>query len=341
MIIFVVRSLAFHQSTSSLNDFTIVTHCDVNYLPRALTLFKSLKTEQYSGTFVIFVHDQESYEKLALLNLESMIVYKIDVLEGEFPELLQAKLNRSNIEFYFCITPFLIKYLQNEFSSKYSIYIDADIFFFAPVIDLVDDLSECDVAITPHRFSSRNKFLEKYGLFNVGLVCFSNEPAAKKILDWWAVKCLESTARELSLHVYGDQKYLDRFIELGGNVRFLSGAGQNAAPWNLVDASLSGNRIVAKSDLDESPLIFFHFSGLKQFPLLTFLGFMPFRTRPTRMIKALIYKPYLISLRESQRQLDLHNLQKLKFPKCIEFINYLRYKDFIFAGLQDRNSRPL
>ena len=336
-----IERVNINPTFSSDFDMTVVTHCDSNYLSRVLSLIESLRNHGFTGCIVVFTHDEQAYEKLLALPIVNLQIYMITDLETQFPEVIHARNNRPIIEYYYCITPFLLKYIQVKFPQSLSIYLDADLYFFQPISNVVAQIDKSEIAVTPHRFSKANSHLEKYGLHNVGLVCFGTGEAAAKVLDWWADRCLESTSQVLSEGVYGDQKYLDRFQEISQGVKILDDPGINAAPWNLNASGRTNGRVWVNSGSGRSDLIFFHFSGLKRFRLFKLLGFMPFRHRPSRQTKALIYGPYLKSLRESELKLGISSLDSTNFPNPLNFINYLRYKDFILEILLRKNLRRL
>jgi hypothetical protein len=333
----VPKKVADNPLTQSEFDVTVVTHCDSNYLSRALSLISSLQSHGFMGRIVVFTHDEQAREKLSALAIINLQIYMITDLESQFPEIVEAKNNRPTIEYYYCITPFLLKYIQINFPGSLSVYLDADLYFFLPLSDVLAGFDMSVIAITPHRFTEANSNLEKYGLFNVGLVCFGTGYAPTNVLDWWANRCLESTSQELSKGVYGDQKYLDSFVEISPGIKILDDSGFNAAPWNLRDSGISEGRVWVESGSERSNLVFFHFSGLKRFRLLKLLGFMPFRHKPSRKTKDLIYGPYLESLKQSELKLGVSSVDTAVLPNLVNIINYIRYRDFMLKIAPSKN----
>lgn len=319
-------------------DTVVVTHCDSSYLSRALCLIDSLQENGFQGPIVVFTHDQLSWQKLTLLKLKNTHIKMISILELAYPELVHARMNRSGIEYYYAITPFLLKYIQKEFHGRHSVYLDSDLYFFGPLQDVINSLGDSIIAITPHRFNQKNRYLEKYGKYNVGLVSFTAGSVPLKILDWWANQCLASTSQDISKGVYGDQKYLDEFVKMEPRVKVLTNPGYNAAPWNLSDSVRFENRIWIESGDERGELNFFHFSGLKRFRFLVLLGFMPFHQKPSAATKKLIYTPYLKCLRRSELLLGFISRDSALRPNLRNFINYIRYRDFMITFLPHKNS---
>jgi hypothetical protein len=317
----------------------IVTHCDINYAAKALSLIKSLTSYGYRDAIVLIGHDQETVLKFKKLNISQLNVYHISELESTFPELLIAKNNRSKLEYFYCVTPLLIKFIQKFFKSKIYVYLDSDIFFFSDFHEVDLEGNNYSAAITPHRFSLRNIHLEKNGKFNVGLIAFNSNKRSFSLLEWWSAKCLESTSGNSKYGVYGDQKYLDEFQNLDNTVKEINNPGCNAAPWNSSNAIKIESQIILLDGEIQSKLIYFHFSGLKRQRLINFLGFMPYQIKPSKNLKRLIYLPYLDSLKESEAQLEINRsfyrgpigLRNL-MNSLRNLMNSFRYFDFIIEN---------
>jgi hypothetical protein len=300
----------------------IVTHCDINYAAKALSLVKSLINFGYRDTIVLIGHDEETVLKFKRLKIVQLHIYHISELEDSFPEILAAKNNRSALEYFYCVTPFLIKFVKKFFNSEVNVYLDSDTFFFSDFHQIELSTNDYSVAITPHHFSSENKGLERNGKFNVGLVAFNSNHGANKLLEWWSTKCLQSTALNLSYGVYGDQKYLDEFEILDNHVKVINYPGCNAAPWNCSSAVKSDDQIFVLDGARKSKLVFFHFSGLKRLHFINLLGFVPFRVRPSRNLKKFVYLPYLDSLRKSEVQLEIN---KGFYASTIGWRNWIKH----------------
>ena len=311
-----------------LAKVTVITHCDRNYLAKAYSLIRSLRDNSYTGVIVVICHDKESLEKLSSLNLPNVLPYSISQVEDEFPQLLTARSNRSQHEYFFCVTPFLIKFIMHRFDSNLYVYLDSDLFFFSDFTSALDSNEDYVVAITPHRYKSNYKHLEIYGKYNVGLLSIRQCPDSENIIDWWAMQCIKSTSVNTTNDVYGDQKYLDEFETLIKGVKSLDNLGHNVAPWNFTDVVQTDGDLKIISNFDARLLVYFHFSGLKRYRYFSLLGFMPFRQRATKQVKTLIYQPYLKSLRESEYKLGINRNNEQKKIGLVNLVHSLRYSDF-------------
>jgi hypothetical protein len=302
-----------------------VTHFNQSYLSRGLALIESMDEDD---KLVVFCHDEKSLTVVKSLNLKRIEALSLSVLEKEYPELISAKLTRSSLEYFFLLSPYIIKFLIEKRLVQLAIYVDADVFFFKKPERIVEMLNEdADVAITPHRFSLRDKYMEKYGKFNVGWVAFRKSEYGLKILDFWANSCLESTSMIPTDTSFGDQKYLDYFEGLGGCVQIIDNSGVNLAPWNTISVKPQETGLFHEGE----ELILFHFSGLKRFPFFASIGFAGYSKTPSGLIKKRIYGDYLKKLIYYERMYDCPNVQAYSIFNKHAWIREIFYRDLKLA----------
>ena len=92
------------------------TYFDCHYLARALVLYDSLK--RHGGDFKLWMlcMDEQSYAALAKLKLPEVNLLTLGELERDDAALLQAKSNRSLLEYYFTCTPSLPLFILKHYS---------------------------------------------------------------------------------------------------------------------------------------------------------------------------------------------------------------------------------
>lgn len=269
------------------------TYFDCGYLSRALTLFESLREHGDDSKIIVLALDsqvQEYFDRNPQANIE---VISISVLEVFEPRLPSLKMSRSRMEYYFTCTPLLIKYALEKTSSTQtlSIYLDADLYFFENPGKVLAELSGADVGIIEHRYPAhRAKKLAKYGQYNVGWVGFRNTPAGRLVLDWYAEKTLEWCSDIPDSGRYADQGYLDWFPEFE-KVHVLPNPGFNLAPWNTSRHSLTLKD--GKVESDGSPLIFFHFHGVRKVGKRFTTSQLIYGSPLNKVLRKNIYQPYI------------------------------------------------
>ncbi len=239
------------------------TYFDRNYLVMGLTLIESLKRNE-RNPFLIFVVCLDEITRVILdrLNLPQVKTIALhEIEERNFP-LLNAKQNRSLVEFYWTLTPTVIVRILEEYPEiDILTYLDADLFFYSSPDPIYDELGDHSILIHGHRFSGAQKFLERYGKYNVGLLCFRPDANGIKAVSWWRDRCIEWCYARLEGGKYGDQLYLNSFHQKFEGVVELKNIGAGVGPWNHIqyafDCDNNGSVIV-----DNTPLVFYHFHSL-------------------------------------------------------------------------------
>jgi len=248
--------------------------------------------------------DDETYEVLTQLALPDVDPISLQDFEKGDESLLRAKQNRSQVEYYFTCTPSLPLYILNNWSEVDLItYVDADLFFFSSPTPLFEELGTGSVAIIGHRLPEHLRHREIYGIYNVGWLSFRRDDSALACLCWWREKCIEWCYDREEDGRFADQKYLDDWPVRFQNVIVLEHKGANLAPWNLANYCLhilNGGEVV----VDEDPLIFFHFHGLKKIRSWLYNpSWKGYGATPSMVLRRRIYIPYLQMLDDINSQL--------------------------------------
>jgi len=300
------------------------TYFDHNYLPKGLALYQSLKNHLCDFTLFVLCLSQEALDALEEMALPEVVTIPLEDLEKWDPELLAVKSTRSQIEYYFTLSPVLPLYIFNHFPDiDWLHYLDSDLYFFQSPELLLPELEGKHCGITPHDFSLSNRNLEWYGRYNVGLVSWRNTPQGKSILYWYRVRCIEWCYDYGDGTRFADQKYLDSFYVLFDGVHAFSHKGVNVAPWNI-----NNRRWDYSNDtlfVNEVPLIFYHFHGLKEIEQgLYNPSVMDFGGHLNDLTRNNLYLPYLALLKEKRAQVEPYltdaNLSGIRYTKVPEDI---------------------
>jgi len=240
--------------------------------------------------------DRACYDTLFQLKLSNVHLIALEDFEAGDEKLLRAKENRSLIEYYFTCTPSLLLFIFGAFPEVDRVtYLDADLFFFANPEPIFKEICDRSVAIIGHRFPPHLRHLEEFGIYNVGWLSFKRDEHAIACLHWWREQCIEWCYDRVEDGRFADQRYLDTWPDRFPSVVVLRHKGANLAPWNVSNYKIraEGGRIW----VDEQPLIFFHFHGLKK--INTWLyghNLAVYGVRRSRMVLRSIYAPYFANL---------------------------------------------
>lgn len=272
------------------------TYFDLNYLPRGLALYRSLRQVCPSFRLWILCMDAESRRLLTHLCLPEVRLIALEELEREDPELLAVKASRSRLEYYFTCSPVLpLHVLRCEPTIDLITYLDADLYCFSNVEPIFDELSSYSIGITAHRFPPSLLHLEEYGRYNVGWLMFRNDQQGLECLQSWRRCCLEWCYDRCEDGRFADQKYLDEWPSRFSQTKVLQHAGLNAAPWNLAGTVVTGT--LGGLRINGQPLVCFHFHGFKR--LWSWLyepNLGEYHATLSAVVRKGIFEPYLQEL---------------------------------------------
>jgi hypothetical protein len=141
------------------------------------------------------------------------------------------------------------------------------------------------------------------GKYNVGWLSFRRDDQGLAALKWWRERCLEWCYDRPEAGRMADQMYLDDWPDRFSGVLVLQHKGANLAPWNLGGYWLywRHNQVY----VEEDPLIFFHFHGLKQVgPWLYVTNLASFHLNLSPFLRTHLFGPYIQALVAAKRQVS-------------------------------------
>lgn len=277
---------------------------DHRYLVRGLAMIRSLRRFESESPIWVLCLDAECRRVLGMLEEPGVRMITTEELETAFPDLLNARRDRSLIEYYFTLTPALVHHVLDRTPAGDSVtYVDGDLWFFGDPAPLHAELGQGSVSITPHRFPDSLKSLERYGKYNVGWLTFQNDGIGAAVAKWWRARCVEWCYDRLDGDRFADQKYLESFERLFPAVVVLRNPGANLAPWNLGRHHIErkGDTVLVDGTV---PLIFFHFHGLQLLRRWAYyVRHRRYRAPFGRSIRRELYRPYVSALAAIDREL--------------------------------------
>jgi len=269
------------------------TYFDKRYLSRGLAMYYSLQQHSLNSKLWILCLDAETNQYLTPLALPNVEIVSIEELEGDCPPLRDTKKNRSLLEYYFTCTPSLPLFILNRNQQIDLItYLDADLFFFSDVEPLFNEIGGHSIAIIPHCFPTAFRKAERHGIFNVGWVSFRRDDEGLNCLRLWQSQCIEWCADQSDENRFADQQYLDDWPARFRNLVVLHNKGANLAPWNIANYRISKRN--GRLFVDDAPLLFFHFHGLRQLNGYVFdTCLQHYGAKLTPTVREEIYLPYV------------------------------------------------
>lgn len=269
------------------------TYFDHRYAAVGLAMLRSLRARGGDGPIWILCLSEEAERIVGQFDLGDVRAVALGGLERHFPGLAGAREDRSTIEYYFTLTPHIVRYVFDRAPEAERVaYLDSDLFFFGPVDEVWRAAGDAPVAIIPHNFHGGAGHLAKFGTYNVGWVGFTRSDQGLICLEFWRSRCREWCRDVPDNGRFADQGYLDRFHEFAPSLAVITHKGCNLGPWNVgrYDIRLLDGRVW----VDEDPLIFFHFTGFKKdIGGRWFNSHRIYRTGTSATVRDHIYRPYL------------------------------------------------
>lgn len=276
------------------------TYFDRNYMAMGLTLYRSLLDHATPFTLYVLCFDDAAYDTLVRLGLENLRPVSLREFEEGDEALLTAKQERSRVEYYFTCTPSWPLYLLNRFPSIDRItYLDADLMFYSRPEPIFRELGDRSILIVSHRFPEHLRYNEIYGIYNVGLLAFRNDPSGRECLEWWRDRCLEWCFDRTEDGKFADQKYLDDWPERFHGVAVLQHKGAGLGPWNWMNYRIRSRD--GETKVDGQPLIYYHFQSLKILTRRFFDTGIPAYGRMPAALRRSLYTRYVESVLDTER----------------------------------------
>lgn len=240
----------------------LVAYLDANYLHKALVCYDSLR-KFYAGKFRMYIYcfDKITFDILSRYNLEDLI--PIPKEKFEIPEILAQKKNKKSYEYFWTYTPtVLLQTMAMRPKNEIVVYMDTDMMFFDSPKCIFDELEDKDVLIQPNNFSVKERWqFEPIGYYCTSFNVFRNNENSVKIIQNWQRQCIEWCGATLGDGRFGDQKYMDFWLDEYEGVREVTTVGADVAPWNIQKYDVSNRN--GKVFVNNKPLIYYHFHSFK------------------------------------------------------------------------------
>lgn len=317
------------NSNKPLEHF--VTLFDSNFLPQGLALHLSLnRCFKESYKLWILCLDDQVFDFLKIFNLNNVELLKLSELET--PELLIAKSTRTLREYYWTLTPFTFSFVfQSDSDINRVTYLDADTWLLQEPTKIFTEFnrSKKSILITEHAYAIEHDQSQESGKYCVQFVTFTRGDG-EKVRQWWQERCLEWCYARHEEGKFGDQKYLENFLELfPESVHVVEELSSFMAPWNA-------------TRFPHENAVLWHFHGLR---IIKFFGsiriYLGDYKLPENVIRD-IYQIYIDDLMKAlilmkQNSVTVPVQQKFNFKMSTKYLlskffnkeNFFPYKNII------------
>jgi hypothetical protein len=255
--------------------------------------------------------DALAYEVITGLQLPYVVAISVDELINE--ETDAARKRTTYGQFCWVCQPLICEFILDKFGVDMITYLEADSMFFADPEILFRELGNDSVSIVPHAYSPTVDQTEVSGKFCVQFNTFRNNESARKVLDYWKLRCFEYSKEKPAY--YPGQVCLDYFTILFKSVKVIENPGAGVAVWNIQHRAVS--IVDGKPMIDNDPIVFYHYHQYRMYTNgLQDLSLYPI----TRAAIRSVYKIYV------QEILAVKEMVHRKFP---EFKNQVNLRELI------------
>lgn len=280
------------------------TYFDQRFLDRGLAMIRSLRRVDPDCRITVLCLTA-SCEQALRVHEPGLTLIRLADFERANPDLLALKPSRGPRDYPFAFSSCLVvSELEGAPDDEIVTYLDADLRFYASPQPVFAAMAGASVGLIGHRHHWWARRLEKYGRFNVGWVSFRSDAAGRQAAGWWRERCIEWCFGRFEGGRFADQKYLDHIYAKFPNVVEVTHPGANAGPWNVCRHAIArapdGSLIVDRS----WPLIFFHFSQLKETrPNIYLCSNVSYLGPFSRAVRNEVYRPYIAELTRIREEL--------------------------------------
>lgn len=243
------------------------TSVNMNYLPKARILAKSIKEYCQNSKFTVVLSDElpndiniknEYFDEIITVRELNIPVDNLDLwmFKHTVVELCTAVKGQALVNFL-------------ESGSEKVVYLDPDTVVYDSLNELEYMMDVHDIILTPHQTipeKSKEDIIDneicslKHGIYNFGFYAVSNSKNGLEFARWWRDRLLHFCFDDIPNGLFTDQRWGDLVPAMFEGVHVLKDPGYNVSTWNL------SNRFVTKNEdgkylVNNVPLKFYHFSG--------------------------------------------------------------------------------
>jgi glycosyltransferase involved in cell wall biosynthesis len=249
------------------------TSINLEYLDKAITLWKSLEVFEKNAQFVTVIVEPG----LTKFQLEEQLKVRSFPFELSKPLLahdipwnwISKMEGLSVVEACTAIKASAAKFLLASSFNTQVVYLDPDMQVYGSLGEVDQLLDKSSFVLTPHLLeppSSEDSVISNeiagamiHGVYNLGFFAVKNTREGFELLNWWESRLKKYCKAEIGSGLFTDQKWFDIATIYFKEISVLRHPGYNVAPWNLAERFLKNENGLIK--VDNFPLKIFHFSS--------------------------------------------------------------------------------
>lgn len=248
-----------------MKKIAICTISSHNYMAYGLTCLLSAK--KYNSDVDLYYLVADRYDECNYEEYNEIISF-IDLKDLDITNemMVNMEFKYNIVEFNTSVKPSFYKFL---FSKGYEsvIYLDPDIECYASFDSFLNRNKNHSIIVTPHKMSTspseliEDKAFLNNGIYNLGFIALNRSESTDKFLTWWDEKLRNQCFIDYSTGLATDQIWVELASTIFDGFYVERDMGLNVAFWNIHERKLYKNK---EWFIDDTPLIFFHFSSLSK-----------------------------------------------------------------------------
>ena len=232
--------------------FSIYTSCALNYLPKARALAESLWRHQPDARLTLCLNDEvpgwmdlsaEHFDRIwqpADLGYDKAWIFQHTVME-----LSTAVKGRALCR------------LMAEDQAELFVYLDPDVYLFAPIDRVIESLRGASIGLVPHILAPETTeagvrmtemSVARHGVYNLGHLFVRPDDQGQAFARWWAARLDEHCFDDPANGLFTDQRWVDLAPALFERVRILRDPGLDVASWNIATRTIVAGEVPATSE---------------------------------------------------------------------------------------------
>ena len=242
--------------------FAVATIVSKSYLALARVTAESFRRHNPGIPFFVLLTDElDGYFDP---EMESFQMLLLDQLQLE--DSLHFRFQYTELELSYAYTPYLIDHLLEE-GFDGVVFLKQETLVLGSLAPEFDKLQRHSVLLTPHfleppegtRALQWEVNVLRAGVFNGGVIAFSNHEESRQVLAWWKKKTSRGCFRAVEDGVHFEQRWLDFVPSFAPGYHILRDPGMNVGHWNLPERRIHihNGHVMA----DGVPCRVFRFSG--------------------------------------------------------------------------------
>ena len=252
----------------------LATLCTRSYLPFARALVNSIHQQHPDIPVVLLVVDLDDGDETPIEDRGGHVTI-VSGRELDVPKFDYMALKYSAIDLCCALKPYLVNHVIRTTNTARILFMDADIYVFAPLTEMLDRLESSNFVVIPHTVKPiphPDRFWEKptlgdlfnAGVLNAGMFGLTVNDESAAFIDTW--EDLVSAPGAFWVSGQMEQHSFNWVTSFAPRVHVLRNLAYNVAYWNLHDRSLRSLKLDDEGGheswtIDGKPLVAFHFSG--------------------------------------------------------------------------------